>query len=190
MKRRIETGDTARRDNRTKHRTRELPYGHAIRMGVRVFLLVLLAICVVSRIGFFGATPDILLAYLLTLAATGKRPEKWKTVAVSGIAAGFLLDTLGGVGIGVLALFYLIVGVAASILLRRGMRGIPEELLFFYAVLVPSAILRSLVTLLYTLAEKPVGFSLGAFLGTVALPELLGTLLFALPVFFIFRGRD
>lgn len=191
MKRQTEAGGVPPvRDNRMKHRTRELPYGHAIRLGVRVFLLVLLEVSVVSRIGFFGATPDLLLPYLLTLAVTGHSAERWRTVAVSGIAAGFLLDTLGGVGLGVLALFYLLVSVTASVLFKRAHGGIREELLLFFAALVPAAILRSGVTLLYTLVGGANGFAFGVFLRSVFLPELLGTLLLAIPIFFLFRGRD
>lgn len=191
MKKQLGTrGRSPQGDNRMRNRTQALPYGHGIRMGVRVFLLVILQVSIVSRIGFFGAVPDILLAYVVTLAVTGRSADRWKTVAVSGIAAGFLADTLGGVGIGFLALFYFLVGVGLARFVRRVPMGIPESLLTFLLALAPAAILRSGVTLLYTLLSHPSGFSLGVFLLSSALPEVGGTLLLALPVFFLFRGRD
>ena len=74
-------------------------------------------------------------------------------------------------------------------IVRRVPMGIPESLLTFLLALAPAAILRSGVTLLYTLFSHPSGFSLGVFLLSSALPEVGGTLLLALPVFFLFRGR-
>ena len=176
--------------NRTGNRTQEPSYGHGIRLGVRVFLLVILQVSVIGRIGFFGAVPDILLSYVVTLALTGKSMHRWRIAAVSGLAAGFLADVLGGVGLGVLTLFYFLVGACLPHLLRRGFRGIHEELLFFLTFLAPVTLLRTGVTLLYTLLAMPSGFSFGDFLLGTAFPEFFGTLLFALPVFFLFRGRD
>lgn len=180
----------SRIDNRLENRTQGPWYGHGIRLGVRVFLLAILQVSVIPRIALFGATPDILLSYLTVLAVTGRQEDRWRTVAVSGIAAGFLADTLGGVGIGVLTLFYFAVGVAVSHLMRRRQCGFWEELLLFYAALIPAALLRGGVTLLYVLLSRPSGFAFSELLLGTLLPELCGTLLFSVPIFFLFRGKD
>ena len=173
-----------------ENRTQGPGYGHGIRLGVRVFLLVILQVSIIARIGFLGATPDILLPYITALAVTGRGAERWRTAAVSGIAAGFLVDALGGAIPGVLALFYFFVGAFLPRLVRRSFRGVIEEGLCFYAALVPCALLRTGVTLFYILMARPSGFSLLACATGTLLPEFLGTLLFSIPVFLLFRGRD
>jgi rod shape-determining protein MreD len=183
-------GRHGRIDNRVETRTQGPGYGHGIRLGVRVFLLAILQVSVMPRLAIFGATPDILLAYITVIAVTGRQEGRWKTAAISGIAAGFLADTLGGVGIGVLTMFYFAVGVLVSHLMRRFQYGFLEELLLFMAAIIPASILRGGVTLLYALLSGTAGFEFGVFFFGTLLPEVLGTLLFSIPIFLLFRGRD
>lgn len=184
-------GIYARRDNKTENRTQEpMQKNRVILLAVRIFLLVLLQVCAISRIGFFGAVPDILLSYLVVLSVTGGGVSRWRSISVSGIFAGFLADAVGGVGFSVLPLFYFLVGAFCPHLMRRNFSGIGEELLFTYILLVPMALLREGVTLLTVLLGNANGFSFLVCFRSVLLPEFFGTLLFALPVFFLFRGRD
>ena len=176
------------KDNRTENRTQEpIKKGRIIFLAVRIFLLALVQVSVVSRIGFFGATPDILLSFIIVLSVTGRGRERWREISLTGLALGFLLDALGGVGIGLSALFYFLIGAAAPNLIHRTHRSIFEELLFFYAVLIPSALLGGVVTLLSVLLSVQGGFSFTVCLRTVLLPEFFGTLVFAFPIFFLFR---
>lgn len=179
-----------RYESRTENRTRGPRIGRGIRLGVRVFLLVLLQVSVLPRFPFFGATPDLLLPYVLTLALTGRHPDRAKVTMVTAVAAGFLADTLGGSALGGLAVFYLLVGAVAASLFSNGFGGGIEEILRFLAVLVSAAVLREGWTFLLLLLDRPLGFAFLPCLTGTLLPEFFGTLLFAIPVFFIFRGRD
>ena len=164
--------------------------GQTVLLAVRIFLLVLFQVTVVSRLGFFGAVPDVLLSYLVVLSVTGRRANGWKTLSVSGLALGFLADAIGGVGIPLLGLFYFLVGAVLPNLVRREERNALYELLVSFTVLLPIALLRAGITLLSALLTKVGGFSFLLCLRNVLLPELLGTLVFLLPVFLLFRGRD
>ncbi len=164
--------------------------GQAVLLAVRIFLLTLFQVSVVSRLGLFSAVPDMLLCYLVVLSVTGRRAHRWKVISLSGLALGFLTDAIGGVGLPLLGLFYFLVGAILPNLVRRGERSILRELLFSYTALLPVALLRGGITLLSTLLSTAGGFSFAVFLTHVFLPELLGTLVFLLPVFFLFRGRD
>lgn len=190
MKKQTSCGGFAfRRDNRMENRTQEPMKDRNIRLAVRVFLLVILQVSVVGRIGFFGAIPDLLLSHLVVIAVTGQDSYRRNAVSIVGIASGFLADVLGGVGVGFLTLFYFLVGAICSGLMRRSLRGTVEELICFYAVLCPVSLLRTGVTLLYMLIAGQGGFSLGIWLVHVMIPEFFGTMLFALPIFFLFRRR-
>lgn len=171
-------------ENRTEHRTKEriLPI-------VRVFLLAVLQVTIVPRLGLFSSVPDILLPYLVVRAVTDHRPNVWRELAVSGMVIGFLSDTLGGVGLGVLSLFYFLCGAFLPHLSRARFAGVLSELLGFYATLLPVSVLRAGVTLLYSLQMGFASFSFGYCALHVLLPEWLGTLLLGIPVFFLFRVK-
>lgn len=176
-------------DNRIKHRTQHSEWRHRLLAGVRVFLLVILQVSLLPRIGFLRASPDILLPFIVVLAVTGQRSDRARVVSVTGILTGFLADTLGSTGIGVLCLFYFLVGAVLSAMMRSGMHSVGEDLLRFYAVLVPVTVLRAGVTLVGILL-KGNGFDVSVCLFEILIPACIGTLLFALPIFFLFRGRD
>lgn len=173
-------------DNRTGNRTQEpIKKGRMILLAVRIFLLVLVQTSMVSRLGFFGATPDIFLSFLIVLALRGE--SRWREVSVTGLAMGFLVDAIGGSFVGFSALFYFLVGAVAPNLHHREHRNIFEELLFFYVLLIPAALLGGGVTLFSSLLTAQGSFSFMICLRSVLLPELFGTLLFAFPVFLLFR---
>ncbi len=181
---------TRYKDNRTGNRTQEpMTKGRIIFLAVRIFLLVLVQVSVVSRIGFFGATPDILLAVIVTLSVTGGGADRWREISLTGLFMGFLADAIGGTAIRFSALFYFLVGAILPNLFHREYRSIFEELLFFYAFLVPVVLCKEIVTLLSVLLSAVGGFSFLVCFTSILLPEFFGTLLFALPVFLLFRRR-
>ena len=176
--------------NQRKHRTQGPKVGQGIRLGVRVFLLVLLQTTLVPRIGFFGAVPDILLAFVAVTAVTGRGTEHAKRTVVAGIAAGFLADAIGGVGVGASALLYFLAAFFGSFFINRPATGLFPALIQFYTFFLPITLLRSAVTLISALISAAGGFSFLHCLTGTLLPEYFGTLLFAVPIFFLFRVRD
>ena len=96
MKQQHRNGALPRTNNQRKHRTQGPEVGQGIRLGVRVFLLVLLQTTLLPRVRFFGAVPDILLAFVAVTAVTGKGTEHERAAVISGISAGFLADAIGG----------------------------------------------------------------------------------------------
>lgn len=180
-----------RREGRSESRTEKpMTKGRMAFLAVRIFLLALIQVSVVSRLGFFGAAPDMLLCYIVVLSVTGRGVHRWKELSVSGLLLGFLADAIGGVGIPLLGLFYFLVGAVLPNLVRREERSALYELLVSFTVLLPTALLRGVVTLLSVLITGVSGFSFLLCFRSVLLPELLGTLVFLLPVFLLFRGRD
>ena len=176
-------------ENRAKYRTQHSEWSHKLLSGVRVFVLVILQVSLIPRFSVFGAVPDILLPFLLTLAVTGSSVNRTYTVAITGIAAGFLADALGSTGLGLLTLFYFLIGTLISSTSRGGTHGILEDLARFYAVFVPALLLRGGVTVASILLAGH-GFDFSVCLTSILIPAWISTLLLSLPVFLIFRGRD
>lgn len=176
------------RDNRTENRTQEpMRKARIILLAVRVFLLVIVQVSVMPRLGLFGATPDILLSYLVVVSVTGIGVRRWRAISLSGLAAGFLVDAIGGVGFGVLPLFYFLIGAFLPNFVRRSPHGIADELLLVVLWLLPAVVLRSAVTLVSAVLTAWGGFSFIVCLTETLLPEMGASLLLALPVFLMFR---
>ena len=181
----------AYREKRSEIRAEEpMTKGRTVLLSVRIFLLALFQVSVVSRLGLFGAVPDMLLCYIVVLAVTGRGGSGWRTLALSGLILGFLCDAIGGVGVSLLGLFYFLVGALLPGLSRRDRGGALYELLLSYIFLIPVAVLRTGITLLSTFFVQTGGFSLQICMRSVLLPELFGTLVLMFPVFLIFRGRE
>ena len=190
MKQQHRNGALPHANNQRKHRTQGPEIGQGIRLGVRVFLLVLLQTTLLPRVRFFGAVPDILLAFVAVTAVTGKGAENERAAVISGISAGFLADAIGGVGFGVSALLYFLTAFFGSFLMRRPAVGIIPALIQFYTFLLPITLLRTVATLISAWVCAPGGFSFLHCLTGTLIPEYFGTLLFAVPIFFLFRVRD
>lgn len=160
-----------------------------IRLVCRVFFLVLLQVTVIARLQPFSTVPDLPLCYLLVCSVVGENARRWRHISISGMAMGFLSDILGGIGLGLLGLYYFLVGAFCPNLIRRTGGGFFEELLRVYTWFIPFGLLRGLITLIYSAAAGFSSFSVWLCLYRVVLPELLSTAVLLLPVFCIYRSR-
>ena len=164
-------------------------YRRRLRLALRVFVLVLLQVTVISRLRPFSTIPDLPLSYLVVASVVGDNPRRWRSISISGMALGFLSDILGGIGLGLLGLYYFLVGAFCPNFIRRTGGGFFEELLQVYIWFVPFGLLRGLITLIYSAAAEFSSFSVWICLYRVVLPELLATAVLLFPVFCIFRAK-
>ena len=122
-----------------------------------------------------GATPDLLLGFIVALALTTTLEE----TAVCALVAGYVIDAIGGVGLSFSALFYLLVGVSVGIMGKKIMQSFPS-----YAVLlIPACLLGGI----YTGIEVVLFYgSMPTFstLAKLVLPEMLVGYVFCLPIYF------
>lgn len=82
--------------------------------GLWLFFLALLQTSFFSFFDPFGAVPDLVLPAVIAIAVFDK--ERMGTIA--GIVGGFIIDALGGVGLSLSPLVYMICGVAAALLVH------------------------------------------------------------------------
>ena len=150
---------------------------------VLISFFALLQTTLFARFRPFGAVPDLMLPLVVAIAMIAR--EKWG--AVSGIVAAFLIESLGGATVTVLALLYMPVGYICGLLTVYYFRdGFAVRALYT----VVTAVAKGLLNLVILALSMPSVSLPTAFL-YVLIPEFFATLLFAplphLAVHYAFR---
>ena len=138
--------------------------------GLLIFF-ALLQTTIFARFRPFGAVPDLMLPLVIAIGMTER--EKWG--AVFGIAAAFVIESLGGAPVSLLALLYMPAGYLSGILTIEMFRDSFAVRLLFTAV---GCVLHMLFTLV-TLALTVEGFTFLRGLTGAVLPEFLASMVFA-----------
>ncbi len=147
--------------------------------GGAVIVLAILQTAFFSRFPLFGATPDLMLAAVLAVAMF----EGARAGCAIGIGAGYFIEAIGGVGLSILPLFYMICGAVCGLLCRRAFsRGPLTYALFAFAAYAA----RAMVTLIY------MSFFWGRFnlldaFSRILIPEYFSGVIFSFLPFVIIR---
>ena len=145
-----------------------------LRVLVSAALLVFFALLqttIFARFRPFGAVPDLMLPLVIAIGIT----ERERFGAVFGIAAAFVIESLGGAPVSLLPLLYLFAGIFSALLTTELFRDSFAVRMLFTAVGCFLRMLFTLVILLLTVSD----FSFGYALRYVLLPEFLATSVFA-----------
>lgn len=150
--------------------------------GVVIFLTAIFQSTLMSRFGFFGTTPAIMLA--LTCGAACFEDERVSSVV--GLASGFCADALGNNGVSILPVVYTLVGwfgtrLAASLGKGRDAGSVLGRLVVWTVMLAVGCGIGMLTTALNLLLTAGKVHIIDMFL-RVLLPELAGTFIFGYPV--------
>ncbi len=145
-----------------------------LRVLISALLLVFFALLqttIFARFRFFGAVPDLMLPLVIAIGIT--EGANWGSVF--GIVAAFVIESLGGAPISLLALLYAPAGGLAGALTVELFRDSVAVRALFTAVGCVAHMLFTLVTLFLTVE----GVTFGAAMKESVLPELLSTAVFA-----------
>lgn len=136
-----------------------------------ILFFALLQTTLFTRFRPFGAVPDLMLTLVIGIGMTvGERYG-----AIAGIAAAFVIESLGGASLTILPLLYMPAGYVCGILTGQSFRdSIPVRAMFSGA----GAVLRGLWTLFILFATAG-NVSLPNVLTHAVLPEIAATVLFA-----------
>ncbi len=146
-------------------------------------LLILLASAQVSffgRLKPFGAVPDLMICAVLCIAFF----DGEYVGAITGIAAGFLIEALGAQGITLLPPVYMIGGYVVGHYAKRS--TINRYVLYFF-YLIGACALRASLTVIYACLTYDT-VDLPQILLRAVLPEMAGTAIAGLLLFFPIRG--
>ncbi|MBQ2767233.1 MAG: hypothetical protein IJF49_04045 [Clostridia bacterium] len=144
-----------------------------------LFAVAILQTTVFVRIAPFGVVPDLMLPAVLAIAIF----DSERTGAVAGIAAGVMIGALGGTGVNLLPLFYMLcaylVGIWATI-------GLSANFPSFLVYMLSSAGARMVITLL-AVDRIYASYSLLDVFPQLLFPEFAATMLCAPLLYLPFR---
>ena len=146
----------------------------AARLAVCALLLVFFALLqttVFARFRPFGAIPDLMLPLCLAVGMT----ERSRWGAIFGIAAAFVIESLGNSAVSVLAVLYMLAGYLAGCLTTELFRDAPAT----RAVCTLAACGLHMLTTLFVLYVTVEGIRFGDAMLRSVLPEFLSSLVFA-----------
>ncbi len=150
--------------------------------------LILLKTTFFSRFRPFGATPDILIVAVAAIALF----EGGRAGALFGLIIGFIADTLGGVGVVLLPLPYMLLGYICGTVADEYYR---RSWLLFLIFDICAAVLRIFVSIAYVFLTWH-SFSISTLFSQVLIPEFWSTLsvsfvpaVMLVPVYLIFKKR-
>lgn len=168
MARRYELGRQAR--------TRALIWRYCLTIGAFVLFAALLEVSLFARWKPFGAVPDLMIATVFAFSFFCG----CYAGAITGIAAGVLIDALGSVGISILPVVYLLVGYVSGYYAKLLSASRYGNYLFYLLFVV---LVRAAVTVLYA-SLNFAEIHLPEILLHAVLPEAAGTFLFGALLFF------
>ena len=153
--------------------------GRCLLFGALLFLTAACQVSFFSATAVFPATPDLLLAAVMGLAVC----DGERTGAVAGIAAGVFAEALGGMGIMLMPVFYMLAGYVFGIVTRFFLN---RNFLSWIVYMLIAGLSRAVWSLLH-LAATETGFNFVTVFSKIVTPEFLMTVLFSLPMYFICR---
>lgn len=146
--------------------------------GIAAFLLGVSQCSFFSRLGLFGATPDLILGSLGAIVLLDNK----RAALVYAVAAGYFIDALGALPPSFSPLFYLACATFVSIIAEK----LIPRFISYVIILVPLVVFRAVFTYLNLWislgALPPIGASLG-----IVLPEMLSTFILCLPVYYLIK---
>ena len=149
-------------------------------LGVLILAVTVLQVSFFGRIRIFGVIPDLTTVTVLAIAFfCGK-----ETGAVTGIAAGFLIEAMGGGTFTLLPLFYLLLCYPIGHYARA---VIPKRFTVYLTMLAIALSAKAALTLLRASLSYAT-FSLLSLLWTAVLPELLLTAVCGIALFLPLRS--
>lgn len=146
--------------------------------GITFFILGVAQCSFFNELSFLSATPNIILGAVAAVSLI----DSQRSAAVCGIAAGFLIDALGGTGISLSPIALLCVALLCSEIAKK----ILPTFISWVIILIPASLTGSIFTLanIFLLVGK---FQLSAVFKTILLPEFILTVIFSVPLFFIIK---
>ena len=148
--------------------------------GIALYFIGVLQVTFFAGINVFGATPDLLLAAVATVALY----EDIKVAGICGIISGFFYTALGGFSIPLYIIFSFLCAYALSVATEN---GLPKKHSSFLIV----AILAFGAKALFNIAEISLSASSFSAFGTVKsiiIPEFLSSMLLCPVAYLIFFG--
>ena len=146
--------------------------------GITFFILGVAQCSFFNELSFLSATPNIILGAVAAVSLL----DSQRSAAVCGIAAGFMIDALGGTGISISPIALLCVALLCSEIAKK----ILPTFVSWVILLVPASLVGSVFTManIFLLVGR---FQISSVFKSILLPEFILTVIFSIPLFFIIK---
>lgn len=149
--------------------------------GLWLFALAIFQTSLFSYLRIFSSVPDLILPAVIAIAIY----DKERTGTIAGIAGGFIIDALGGVGLSISPLVYMICGTTAALLTYSVLRS--DFLSWLTATAVSLIISGGFSLLSARFAGGNISFVFSEVLRSLLIPQYFASLIMGLPVWFFSR---
>ena len=146
--------------------------------GVLFFILCVAQSSFFGRLSFLSVVPNLALGGVAAVALL----DEEKCAIICGIAAGFLADAIGGSGISLSPLIFMIAAIVCSEISKKMLSHFVSWLL----LMLIAAALGAMGTLL-NIAVNTAGADIASIFKGLLLPEILATYFISLPIFFLVK---
>ena len=147
--------------------------------GVWLFLLAVFETSFFSVFRIFGAVPDLVLTAVITIAIY----DKERTGTIAGITGGYIVDALGGFGLSLSPIIYMLCGCITAMLaysiLRRDFFSFLINSSFSLIVSAGASVGCAFA------AEGRSYFTASDILSKLILPQFFASLLIGIPIYFL-----
>ena len=156
--------------------TRSRIIAYTVTIGLMLLIVASVQVTIPKSLCFFGAVPDLMICTVLCVAYFCGRYAG----AITGIAAGFIIEAIGSRGISLLPVVYMIGAYVAGHYARTVK---PKRYTIYLFFLACALFVRAGVTVVYACMNYKTVHLLKILLYTV-LPEMGGTAIAGLILFF------
>lgn len=150
--------------------------------GIWLFFLAIVQTSFFSVLRVFGAVPDLVLPAVIVIAVYDR--ERMGTIA--GIMGGFFADALGGSGISLLPISYMICGIAVALLAYSVLRR--DFASWFVGILISLAVNGIFSVVSVFLSHKNASFGFSDLFSRLLVPQFFASLLLSVPVYFLTKA--
>ncbi len=150
--------------------------------GIWLFLLAIIQTSFFSVLRVFDAVPDLVLPAVIVISVYDR--ERMGTIA--GIMGGFFADALGGSGISLSPVAYMLCGITVALLAYSVLR---RDFTSWLVGLIMSLVISGAFSVITAfLTHKNASFGISEIFSELLVPQFAASLVLALPVYFLTKA--
>lgn len=145
--------------------------------GILFFILCVAQTSFFGQLSFLSVVPNLALGGVAAVALL----DEERCAVICGIAVGFLADAIGGTGISLSPIIFLLVAIVCAEISKKML----PHFLSWLLVMLAAVVIGAFGTILNIALNSSAAIS--AMLKSVILPEVLTTYFISLPIFFLVK---
>jgi cell shape-determining protein MreD len=146
--------------------------------GISFFILGIAQCSFFTNLSFISFVPDIVMGAVAAVSLL----DSQRSAIICSIAAGAMIDALGGSGLSLSPIAFLVIALIVSEISKK----ILPSFISWLVILVPSALIKAIFTL-FNIYFATGELSLFKTFEAILLPEFILTVLLSLPIYYVMK---